>query len=220
MKRTTTICLLAMAAAAMLFAPAAAAAPPTTAIVGDSITYLSEPAIATALTGQNYQVAAIEGKRIGDMMPYAVAFAGAHNMVINLGTNDAIGSDRHWLTAWQTLMADTASAPCLILFTVSEETAIWQPTIPIAKRLDSRINALRQAEPGRIRVIDWNAAVRASLAGEGINPDGGITVLQQLNALEAGGPKGLVVQDAIHPTAVGSTWIANAIAAELRTCPA
>jgi hypothetical protein len=41
------------------------------------------------------------------------------SLFINLGTNDIIHGNRHWETDWNTLMKDTATVPCRVIFTIS-----------------------------------------------------------------------------------------------------
>ena len=101
-----------------------------------------------------------------------------HSIVINLGTNDVIQSNRHWRSDWQTLMSDTAAVPCEVLFTVNDiaDAYIRRPGGPTAQDINRLISdAHQQADPTRVHVIDWNGEVKAtgSVISRG-NPSGGL----------------------------------------------
>lgn len=186
---------------------------PSVGIVGDSITYLSEPAIAAALKGTDYDVQAIEGRTIAEMSPIMedriIKGPGGppHALFVNLGTNDIIRGDGSWIGAWRTLMAETAAVPCEVLFTMNPFVGAYvHPGGPTVQDVNRAIAAAQRADPSRVHVIDWGAAVQA-------NHD-------SIAAAQARGaplPAPLIGRDGIHPTSAGRQWIAHHIASALVT---
>jgi hypothetical protein len=173
----------------------------TVGIVGDSITFLSTPSIEHDLKGWQYNIQAQKGKTIPDMLPVLESRimkgpgGPPHSVVINLGTNDVIHSNRHWLSDWHTLMADTAAVPCEVLFTINDiaDAYIRRPGGPTAQDINRLIVRAHQADPTRVHVIDWNAEVRAT--GSVISLEG------------------------VHPATVGQQWIGAQVARTLdRDC--
>ena len=137
--------------------------------MGDSITYLSRPAIDKALGGWQYTIEAKEGKTIANMTPLMESkiIRGSdgppHSLFVNLGTNDIVHRNRTWLSSWDTLMADTSHTPCLVLFTINRfADAYSRPGDPKAEDVNRAIAAAHDADPSRVHVIDWNAAVLAN----------------------------------------------------------
>jgi lysophospholipase L1-like esterase len=169
----------------------------TVGIVGDSITFLSEPSIEGDLKGWHYDIQAQKGKTIADMTPVMESKiikgpdGPPHSIVINLGTNDVIQSNRHWRSDWQTLMSDTAAVPCEVLFTVNDiaDAYIRRPGGPTAQDINRLVSRAQQADPTRVHVIDWNGEVKAT--GSVISLEG------------------------IHPVAYGQQWIGAHIARTL-----
>lgn len=171
----------------------------TVGIVGDSITYLSEPTIAHALRGWRYDIQAVPGRDVPQMIPLMESQiikspdGPPHSLVIDLGTNDVVHDNLNWAADWRTLMADTAEVPCLVLFTINtvadgdglDSRHQRQQGSPTAQDLNRLIAAARNAGPARVHVIDWNAAVHRDGA--------------------------LVLPDGIHPTVLGRKWIAQHI---------
>jgi hypothetical protein len=166
----------------------------TVGIVGDSITFISKPSIERDLKGWHYDIQAQKGKTIPQMTPFMESRilkgpdGPPHSIVINLGTNDVIQSNRNWKSDWQTLMSDAATVPCEVLFTVNDiaDSYIRRPGGPTAQDINRLIARAQQADPSRVHVIDWNAEVKAT--GSVISLEG------------------------IHPVAFGQQWIGAHIA--------
>ena len=128
-----------------------------------------------------------------------------HSLFVNLGTNDVVHRNRTWLSSWDTLMADTSHTPCLVLFTINQfADAYSRAGDPKAEDINRAIAAAHDADPSRVHVIDWNAAVLANHHA--------ITAAQ---AKRTPLPAPLIRRDGIHPTAQGSAWIAQHIRSTL-----
>ncbi|MGD0314140.1 MAG: SGNH/GDSL hydrolase family protein [Acidimicrobiales bacterium] len=184
---------------------------PPVGVVGDSITYLSRAAIAHAISAWPYRIEAVEGKTIADMTPLLESKimkgsdGSPHSLFINLGTNDVVHRNRNWLTSWNTLMADTSHVPCEVLFTINQfADAYSRPGDPKAEAINRAIVGAHEADPSRVHIIDWNAAVLANH--------------HAITAAQAAGtklPAPLIRRDGIHPTPQGGLWIARHIRSEL-----
>ncbi len=167
-KRGFAVLVSVLIAAVTVASCSSAGTKSTVGIVGDSITYFSEPAIHQTLTGWHYEIQAERGKTIADMTPLLVSNilhgpgGPTRAIVVNLGTNDVLYGNRHWLSDWDTLMADTSHTSCLVLFTISE---VLNNFIrfggPTPAQINSVIEGDHDADPTRVHIIDWSAAVHA-----------------------------------------------------------
>jgi len=172
------------------------AAQSTVGVVGDSITALSDSQIVKAIHGSHLVVEARSGETIRYMTPWAEAHimkgpnGPPRSIFINLGTNDILQGNRHWLRNCNTLMKDTSSVPCEVLFTLNTVIdAYVQPGAPTAVQFNRTIEMEQKADPTRIHVIDWSRAVHADF--------------------------GLISLDGVHPPLKGQEWIAQHIATTL-----
>ena len=175
-------------------------------IFGDSITYDSASAIESTLGPYYaYDLNGTPGYTIGEETP-AVGAAMANDIpppndvILNLGTNDAIlagvGNNTNWQLSFANLLGDVGSAQCVILVTVSTNADhYWgtTQTSTVAAQINQDIYDTQATDPGRYQVIDWNSLVHQ-------NPDW----------LQSGG---------IHPNATGQQELANWYALALTSCP-
>lgn len=166
---------------------------PRLTMTGDSITAIVAP-YATADMSSEYRldVSAHNGARIDQILPYlteqlktppAVA-------VVNVGTNDAVQGYANWRVAFDQVVAQVASVPCVVFVTVAESTDAYDVT---HSQVAAQINAAI-AETG-YRVADWNAVVLErglEVSAEGIHPT----------------------------IPVGAQTLADLIEAQVATCPA
>jgi lysophospholipase L1-like esterase len=186
---------------------------PTVGIVGDSITYLSRPAIIRAIGGWHYDIQAEEGKTIADMTPLLEADiigepgGPPHSLFVNLGTNDVVHRNPDWLASWRTLMGDTSSVRCEVLFTINQfADAYHRPGGPSAEDINQVIHQAEHVDPSRVHIIDWNAAVQANHRA----------IVSAQAAGDRRLPPPLIRADGIHPTPEGSEWIAQHIRSALQ----
>jgi GDSL-like Lipase/Acylhydrolase family len=177
----------------------------TVAVVGDSIIYMSELHIRTALDGPYwFTVRAHPGAKLGDIedLTDSLPFPGRRfpdAIVINLGTNDVTGKTTEWLEQWTTLMHRLAPVPRLILFTINRHADLLGDQCldrPSAKDINGAI--ARAGEAANVVVIDWDAAVQSDveLVWDRCHRRG----------------------DFVHPSAKGQQWIADRIQEALADC--
>lgn len=132
---------------------------PRTAIVGDSITVLSTPDIeADIASNYAYQVQATNGYTIaqgeGELNTVDTDPAGSPvDVVINLGTNDAVQHNPNWQTDWNNLIAEAQPAGCVILTTL-RPILDYQQSVPIAADINAEIANLVQSDP-HFHELDW-----------------------------------------------------------------
>jgi lysophospholipase L1-like esterase len=160
-------------------------------VVGDSITVVAQPDIAAALAGAyDPDIHAIWGQRIDQMLPTLTVVLHQHpsDVVVNLGTNDAIQAATHpdWQRAFNQMIAMLASTHCVILTTVSTRLDTSPGSQLVAADIDAAITSVRSAWPN-FHVVDWNAAVHAA------NGDG------------------LLSSDRIHPSPAGQLTLSALI---------
>jgi lysophospholipase L1-like esterase len=127
------------------------------------------------------------------------------NVVINLGTNDVLQGNRHWHSDWNRLLSDASTAHCEVLFTLNDFIdAYRRPGGATAEEFNRVIDQVRAADPSRVHVIDWNAAVEANHRA--------IAAAQLRRGVL---PAPLIRGDGVHPAAAGQEWIARHIASTL-----
>ncbi len=180
-------------------------------IVGDSLTYLSKPSIERSLDHTwSYNIQAIEGRNIRSMTgPASQMIHGPTgpptSVVINLGTNDVLEGNRNWQSDWNKLLSVVSPVHCEVLFTLNDFIdAYRRPRGATAQEFNRLIDQDRAADPSRVHIIDWNAAVQANHRA---------IAAAQLR----GGPlpAPLIRGDGVHPAAAGQEWIARHIASTL-----
>ena len=191
-------CVGLAAAAVLAGCSSAGGATATVGIVGDSITNRSVTSIRSDVKGAHLEIEALNGHTVRSMTPYAESDimkapdGPPQSIFINLGTNDIIHSNPRWESDWITLMKDTASVPCTVLFTISSVVDAYghHPPGPTSQDFNRVIENAHRADPSRVHIIDWNAAVHADF--------------------------GLIELDGVHPTRKGEAWIGQHIASTLK----
>ena len=177
---------------------------PKVTVTGDSITYISGPAIQTELAS-NYQswITGVPGATMAGMTPdlQVQVASNPHAVVINLGTNDVGADNPNWQADLNTILAATATTACVEFVTLNDTIANYFASLNLGHTvtLGTTINAaLHDAANTRANthLVDWKTAVDADIA--------------------PGGPH-VLLSDGIHPTAIGQQWLATHIHAALDT---
>jgi lysophospholipase L1-like esterase len=139
-------------------------------VVGDSITYLSEPSISSDFSNAGYQptISATPGVKIGQSQAEITALAQNQPWawIIELGTNDAGAQDTVWPEQFLAEWSLVSSATCVIYVTVSPRAG------PVAQQIDASMQKLAQAHSNS-HLLDWgNIEYQnpAWLTGDGIHP--------------------------------------------------
>lgn len=173
---------------------------PRVAVVGDSITFLTGPEISAVLSPHYYfqvhgTVGATMAQQYGALTD-ALGDPGGppHDVVVELGTNDANGSNLYWGVAFRQEVEALRQTPCVVLVNIN--THVGEPSwSPQQDQLASQINAAMAqtaATMSNFHVLDWNAAVGANAAA------------------------GWLDQGGIHPTPAGRQALAMLIAGALK----
>ena len=177
---------------------------PDVAVLGDSITVVSNDQIKDAL-GRDYHpdIAAVLGITAGEMVPAAQTAAqkNPEQVVIELGSNDVLKKDPLDQAAQhlRDLVAQFPKAKCVHLVTInSHMTDAGKPVAPRAGLLNAAIVQIKASDP-RIDLIDWNGAVS--------------------DAMAAHGGKETLTSDTVHPNGDGAKVLATLIRAGLDRCP-
>ncbi len=152
--------------------------PPTVAVVGDSITALSQQSIATSLAQAGYQptIQAVPGVKLGQAEPTIrrLAQQDPDDWIIELGT-----ATPDWHALWpQPFLAEwqlVRLSRCVIYVSVSPHAG------PVADQINTALAALARAH-ANVHVLDWGQL-------EYINP-------------------GWTIWDTIHPTSAGQAELA------------
>ncbi len=149
--------------------------PRRVAVVGDSITYFSEPAISAAL-GRDYDadVRGVIGRRIDEMLPslQTVVRDRPFAVVVNLGTNDALQARTHpdWQPGFARMIDLLAPQRCVIVTTINT-LVIGQVGAPgVAAAINDAIGTA-VATHRNLHVVDWNAAVHEQDPSPLLTPD-------------------------------------------------
>jgi len=178
-------------------------AQPRVAVIGDSITALAQPDL-TAVLGPSYdpdytfrigvRIDQLLGLVAVDVHEYGTPAAA----VVNVGTNDAIegGTSAHTLATFDQLLALLGPTRCVVLTTIGP-FADLRGGSDAGAALNARIFALAEADPRRIKVVDWNGFVLS---------------------LDTTARQTYVQHDLIHETPAGARWIAASDRTALATC--
>jgi len=139
------------------------------AVVGDSITYLSSPDIRGALRDYQYTIHATGGQTMAQMYPVIRQLASAprHAWVVELGTNDALGSNPTWSAAFDAEVTTLASQPCVVLVSVNPRLG------PTAVSLDRAISSVVLGHRN-FHLLDWGTIEWQEpkwVSADGIHPD-------------------------------------------------
>jgi hypothetical protein len=160
---------------------------PAVYVVGDSITYLSEPSLSADLSNAGYQptISATPGVKIGQSQAKISALAQNQPWawIIELGTNDAGAQDSVWPQQFLAEWSLVSSATCVIYVTVSPRAG------PVAQQIDGSMQQLAEAH-SNVHLLDWGTI-------EYQNPS-------------------WVSADGVHPTAAGQAALAALETQELR----
>jgi hypothetical protein len=176
---------------------------PAVLLLGDSITQGASPVLRGKL-GDDYAVH-VDGRggfRVDEMMEAAdnASRFPFEQVVINLGTNDVLGSDQDLDASLASLRAMTTRFPeaeCIHIVTVSEHMASMTADSPArAAEFNEGVFALAE-DDDRIRVIDWSEIVGDY---EREHPDADVT------------------NDTVHPTALGNELLVAAYRDALADC--
>lgn len=162
--------------------------PPTVAVVGDSITELSEQSIDTSLTQAGYHpmVQAVIGIEMGQAVPSIdqLAQQDPKDWIIELGTNDAGRNNPSWVLPFLAIWQQVRSSGCVIYLSVSQRAG------PIATQINTSLAGLARAH-ANVHILDWGDL-------EYLNP-------------------AWLEPDMIHPTPAGQAELAALETQELRT---
>jgi lysophospholipase L1-like esterase len=139
-------------------------------VVGDSITYLSEPSISADFSNAGYQadISATPGVKIGQSQANITALAKNQPAawIIELGTNDAGAQDTVWPEQFLAEWSAVSPASCVIYVTVSPRAGV------VAQQIDASMQKLAQAH-SNVHLLDWgNLEYQnpAWVSGDGIHP--------------------------------------------------
>jgi hypothetical protein len=143
---------------------------PTVYVVGDSITSLSQAAIASAFASAGYQptIKATPGVKIGQAENAVTTLAQnqPRAWIIELGTDDAGANDNVWSEPFLAEWSAVSPASCVIYVTVSPRAG------PVAQQIDSSIENLARTH-SNVHVLDWgNIEYQnpAWVSADGIHP--------------------------------------------------
>ncbi|HEY7948550.1 MAG TPA: GDSL-type esterase/lipase family protein [Acidimicrobiales bacterium] len=162
--------------------------PATVYGVGDSISAIAHPAIATALAAAGYQptINAVPGAKLGQAQPLIARLAARQPAawIIELGSDDAGAGNRAWALPFAAVWDAVSPARCVIYVTLSPRTG------PLAAAINAAIAGLARSHPN-VHVLPW-----------------GTTEYDQ---------PGWVRPDLIHPTPAGAQELASLEVAMLRS---
>lgn len=191
---------------AALLAVGAVQPRPLVVLAGDSITERGAGALAGALDGtfgiggHDVEVVARSGATAGEMEADVTA-AAAHSpqqVVINLGTNDAVrtGTVAEGLAAIERMAAAFPSASCIHLVTLSESMVAFEdPVGPGQRAAEMNRGIIDLASRNGYGLIRWDQIVAEGVA--------------------RGEPLTL---DSIHPDGAGDAELADAYASAVASC--
>ena len=174
---------------------------PPVAVIGDSITEMSQPTLRTAIRPEwDPTIVGRSGYRVGELQADAedVVEAQPEQAIVNLGTNDVLQG--YPLDAsmedYRRLLDTFAGARCIHVVTVNEAIVSADGAAERAEAFNERLRVL--AEERDLEVIDWSGAVRRAVA--------------------EGEPDGAVLSDTVHPTRVGQRLLGDLYADALARC--
>ena len=175
---------------------------PGVAILGDSITVVSASHIGDALGSYDPDIRAILGVQAGPMLPAAQAAAGndPEQVVIELGSNDVLHGAALDATSADLakLVATFPKARCIHVVNINTHmTNNGKPVADRAAQLNAAIAKLPAADP-RVSIIDWDKVISDDIA--------------------AHPPKGLLLDDTVHPDTPGQAVLADQIKTALDAC--
>ena len=143
------------------------------AVVGDSLVTFDEPALRREL-GDDFElvVSGNFGSQVLGAIPPAqvVSTTNAAQLIVNLGTNDVRAGTpvEGSMAALRALIALYPKARCIFLVNINEhmvDGATGQVSTDAARRFNDALEQLATTDD-RLGVIDWNARVEDSLAGD------------------------------------------------------
>ena len=155
--------MVAIIAGSLLLSGCGAGKGPVVVVVGDSITVISAPGVEAELRGYSLYMRAVDGKRIGEMVPLlrAEMQRTPRAVVVNLGTNDAMQAQTHpdWLAGFNAVWDLVQHRPCVVFVTVSTN-ADYLGKARVAADINDTIRQLAK-QHHNVQVVDWNSAVHA-----------------------------------------------------------
>jgi lysophospholipase L1-like esterase len=173
------------------------------AVMGDSITVVTDAQLGAALAEFNVDTRAELGARVEDMMDEARDAARARPVVavINLGSNDVLHG--HPVEAAAAGLAEMIAlfdgATCVVIVNIN--THMVRDGIDTgdrAEELNRSIDPLAAADE-RLHLVDWAGLIRADL--------------------DANPPGGTLTDDTVHPTQAGADTLAAAVGSAVSDCP-
>jgi lysophospholipase L1-like esterase len=175
-------------------------------LAGDSITEQGAGALAGAIDGtfgvggHDVAIVARSGATAGEMEPEVVAAAAEapDQVVINLGTNDAVRTATvpEGLAAVERMAASFPSARCVHLVTLSESVVAFEdPVGPGQRAADMNRGLTDLAQRNGYRLIRWD-----QIAAEGVASGQPLTL------------------DSIHPDGAGQARLADAYREAIEGC--
>lgn len=127
---------------------------PTVAVVGDSITALSQQSIATSLRQAGYEpsIEAVIGIEAGQAEPLVEQLAEQkpNDWIIELGTNDAGRDNPSWASPFLAEWNQVRSSGCVIYLSVSSHAG------PIAAQINASLEGLARAH-ANVHILDWGS---------------------------------------------------------------
>jgi lysophospholipase L1-like esterase len=197
--------------------PGPAPAGTRVAVLGDSITHLSEPAFASRFATRGFVAPVINGingirsdERI-DERAALVRPTVPDVLVVELGTNDVgwflehhpgatageLETHARTVAANQRRLAEAAGSPkCIVVVNVSGNT-LSPPANEVARAEDRALAEWARSD-ARVRIADWDSVLSYEFA--------------------LGEPSGSMTTDTVHPTPYGATRLADLVVATIDTC--
>ncbi len=172
-----TLALLVLVVGALVIALGTSSPATRVAIIGDSITVQSSPALHEAFDGHyRLDIRAQSGRRIDEMLPALEQALHQHPrvVIVNLGTNDALQHDTHpdWRPGYDRMVRDVATTPCVVAVDISTVLDVIYDRAGVAGAIDDALRRTAAAND-RIHILDWDALVRATptmLSADEIHP--------------------------------------------------
>ena len=177
--------------------------PEKVAVLGDSITVLTEPDLQTISHRYRLSIGAVSGATAQDMLRAAQLLSVAHprQVVLNLGTNNVLHGEAPptTLAAIDQIIKLFDSATCIHLVTVNASIIRFSDP-QMHDRINQVNDGLRRfaARDRRVSVIDWSAWVQRYQA--------------------AHEPQGHLLYDTVHPTDLGRRLLTQLYVQALKSC--
>jgi lysophospholipase L1-like esterase len=177
--------------------------PERVAVLGDSITVLTEPDLLAISHRYTLDIGAVSGATVQDMLRAAQLLARQHprQVVLNLGTNNVMKGrpPDETVKAIQQILGLFKDAKCIHLVTVNSSMIRFDDPF-LTARIRQVNEGLRQiaARDRRVNIIDWSKRVHDyQVAKE---------------------PQGHLLYDTVHPTGLGQRMLSQMYEQALKSC--